>query len=186
MVREGRAGAVGLKARDSPREKQQRDRRDWKTHLIFILYCNVCPWCGQSQGGRRKTWANIHRDTHRNITHMNAMCSYVIQVREKKIKNYFFCLVINSYACTELHAVQVILLTCDLPYGTEYIKLFWVQRFNVVVDIPENDNGRLEKTNKNLLITAWLLTFKLHAAYSPKPNSACRYSISPINVAIAS
>ena len=85
---------------------------------------------------------------------MNAMCSYVIQVREKKIKNYFFCLVINSYACTELHAVQVILLTCDLPYGTEYIKLFWVQRFNVVVDIPENDNGRLEKTNKNLLITA--------------------------------
>lgn len=83
---------------------------------------------------------------------MNAMCSYVIQVRVNLI--YFLCLVINSYACTELHAVQVILLTCDLPNGAEYIEFFWVQRFNVVVDIPENDNGRLEKTNKNFLIPA--------------------------------
>lgn len=28
MVREGRAGIEGFKARESPREKQQRDRRD--------------------------------------------------------------------------------------------------------------------------------------------------------------
>ena len=43
-----------------------------------------------------------------------------------------------------MHAVQVIPLTCDLPNGAEYIEFFWVQSFNIVIDIPVNDNGRSE------------------------------------------
>lgn len=44
-----------------------------------------------------------------------------------------------------MHAVQVISLTCDLPNGAEYIEFFWVQSFNVVIDIPVNDNERSEQ-----------------------------------------
>lgn len=113
----------------------------------------------------RGRW-NIHRHTHRSITHMNAMCSYGIQVKVNLI--YFLCLVINSYACAELHAVQVMLLTCDLPNGAEYIEFFWVQRFNVVVDIPENVNERLEKTNKKLLNHSMNSDFQVACSIFPQ------------------
>lgn len=44
-----------------------------------------------------------------------------------------------------MHAVQVILLTCDLANGAEYIEFFWVQSFYVVIHVPVNDNGRSEQ-----------------------------------------
>lgn len=49
----------------------------------------------------------------------------------------------------EMHAVQLILLTCDLPNSSEYIEFFWVQSFNVVIDIPVNYNGRSETKQKD-------------------------------------
>lgn len=35
-------------------------------------------------------------------------------------------------------------ITCDFPNGAEYIEFFWVQSFDVVIDIPVNENGRSE------------------------------------------
>lgn len=44
----------------------------------------------------------------------------------------------------EMYAVQVMVLTCDLPNSAEYIEFFWVQSFNVVIDVSVNDNRRSE------------------------------------------
>lgn len=55
---------------------------------------------------------------------------------------------------SELHAVQTILLTCDLPNCAKYIKFFWVQSLNIMIDIPVNDNGRLEQHRKNKMLAS--------------------------------
>lgn len=52
---------------------------------------------------------------------------------------------------------STVLPTCDLPNCAEHVELFWVQSFNVVIDIPVNDNGRSERI---FLITA--MKNKLH------------------------
>lgn len=53
-----------------------------------------------------------------------------------------------------MYAVQVMVLTCDLPNSAEYIEFFWVQSFNVVIDVSVNDNRRLKYTIKGRKIIA--------------------------------
>ncbi len=141
MVREGSAGTVGLKARDSPRETQHRDRRDWKTHLIFILCCAVCPWCGQSQGGAINS--QIHKEA--SITYMNRLNGIGVRRKRKSSVNFIFFLLVSSFAYMCRDAVKVTLLTSDLPNGAKNIQFFRVQRFNVVIDIPVNDEGKSQQ-----------------------------------------
>lgn len=43
----------------------------------------------------------------------------------------------------------VLLLTCDLPNGAEYTEFFWVQSFNVVINIPVNEEQRSEQHKHN-------------------------------------
>lgn len=53
---------------------------------------------------------------------------------------------INMYACGETLAVHLMIpLTCDLPNGAEHVELFWIQRFDIVIDIPVNGNRRSEQ-----------------------------------------
>lgn len=93
----------------------------------------VCPWCGQSQ--------QIHTQKHHIYEHY----FWFERAREGTVGKSFVCFSINVYACAKMHAVQVILLTCDLPNGAEYVEFFWVQSLNIVIDISVNDNGRSER-----------------------------------------
>lgn len=97
----------------------------------------VCPWCGQSQ------------QTHTQKRHIYEHYFWFKSAREgtagKSFVCLFICFSINVYACAKMQAVQVILLTCDLPNVAEYVEFLWVQSLNIVIDISVNDNGRSQR-----------------------------------------
>lgn len=151
MVREGRAGTVGLKTRDSPREKQQRDRGDWKTHLIFILCCDVSPWCGQSQGVGG--WGRLEQ-THTQIHSQAPPTVYANFIWQKSARegiigrvHFFDCYLIHMHV--QRHAVQwyyspVISRTVrnTFSFSGSKASMLWYTSLT-------NDNGRLEHSKQH-------------------------------------
>lgn len=112
----------------SSRETEEIERLIWYSSYAAMSVLGVDSLRGG--GGRLE---QIHTQ------HRHHICAQYR--RDKSIFYLFICLFINLYACAEMHLIW---LTCDLPNGAEYIEFFWVQSFNVVIDIPVNDNGRSE------------------------------------------
>lgn len=153
MVREGRTGTVELKARDSP-EGEQRDRGDWKTHLIFILRLMSIHGVDTLRGRREQIQTQIHICT-------SSMRFLILSTTGKvdEINSFSQCF-INLHACSEMLAEHLkIPLTCDLPNGAEQVEFFWIQRFDIVIDIPVNGNRRSEQQMQKYI--CYILVFSM-------------------------
>lgn len=67
---------------------------------------------------------------------------------------------INLYACSAVLVVHLMIpLTCDLPDGAEHVEFFWIQRFDIVIDVPVNENGRSERQKQKYV--CYILVFSM-------------------------
>lgn len=88
--------------------------------------------------------------------------------------NKFSPCFMNLYACSEMLAVHpMIPLTCDLPNGAEHVEFFWIQRFDVVIDIPVNGNRRSEQQMQKYV--CYILVFSMIYMLFNQTND-CRYT----------
>lgn len=133
MVREGRAGTEGLKARDFPRGRRSRETEGIERLIWYSSYV-LCPslvWT-VSEGGWG--WSDTLEQTR---THMHTEAEHV----------WTPFLVLKCRRLEGVGVFVVILLTCDFPNCTEYVEFLWVQSFNIVIDISVNKYGMKEKKN---------------------------------------
>lgn len=69
---------------------------------------------------------------------------------------------IHLYARGELLALHLVMpLTCDLPNGAEHVEFFWIQRFDIVIDIPVDENGRSEQQKYICYILVFSMIYML-------------------------
>lgn len=184
MVREGRTGTVELKARDSP-EGEQRDRGDWKTHLIFILRFMSIHGVDRLRGWREQIQTHIHICKCESRSSTSSMRFLILSTTGKvdEINSFSQCF-INLYACGETLAVHLmILLTCDLPNGAEHVEFFWIQRFNIVIDIPVNGNRKSEQ-QKQKYICYTLVFSMIYMLFNQSNGKSCFFSLTIVHTPI--
>lgn len=150
----------------SSRDTEEIERLIWYSSYAAMSVLGVDGLRGGGWGRLEQTLTHTHRQPQKHhiyehsVRHESAPGGKVI---------LFIYLFVHARA--ETHAVRVISLTCDLAHGAEYIEFFWVQRFDVVVDVPVNDHERSERHKQTE--RSWHTHFTLHQLIYTAPHASC-------------